>query len=335
MVTCRSIFKGSDLMLSANKEINNDIIQVLTRNNYTGVYVYDEYSNLEVLSELIDEDLRGKALKALDDLDVDKVMFVANDIVENLTSKGSDLAIDLNALSVFDQTTFEHSLNVALTATTCGIGMGLSNERLVRLTTGALLHDCGKKMVPLEILNKPGKLTDEEMAIVRMHPNYGFDMLYDRQEIHAESRSVVLCHHENWDGTGYPKGLEAEDIPLLARIVHVADVYDALAAKRAYKEKFSQTECIEYLMGGVDTLFDYDVVCTFLKYLCVYPVGCEVRLSDGRTARVIENIPGYLNRPKVVSGDDIMDLANDIEYLHITILGEVGDEENEDEIFGY
>ena len=332
MVTARAIYSGFDLMLSANKELTRDIIDVLSRNGYSGVYIYDEYSNIEVLRELIDEDLRTRSLKALEELDTDKVLFLANDIVDDLMGKEGDLAIDMNQLSIYDQTTYEHSLNVALTATACGIGMGLSNERLVRLTCGALLHDCGKAVVPKEILNKPAKLTDEEMYIMRRHTQYGFDLLYNRNEIHPESRAVALCHHENWDGTGYPRQLEGENIPLLSRIVHVADVYDALAKKRAYKERYSQSECIEYLMGGCDSLFDYNIVKVFLKYICVYPVGCDVRLSDGRVARVIENTPGYIERPKVVVGNDILDLANDLECMKITILGEVQDEEDDDEL---
>ena len=205
--------------------------------------------------------------------------------------------------------------------------MGLSNDRLVRLASGAMLHDCGKQAIPHSILNKPGALSEEERKIIERHPQYGYDMLYNREEIHPESRAITLCHHENWDGSGYPKGLCEHEIPLLARIVHVADVYDALLRKRAYKDKISQTESIEYLMGGCGTLFDYDVVTTFLDYIVVYPVGCEVRLSDGRIGRVVANTPRHIERPSVYVDGQVLDLANDMDLLSLLVVGEVGEEE--------
>ena len=201
--------------------------------------------------------------------------------------------------------------------------MGLSNERLERLAAGALLHDCGKMAIDPAIINKPGKLTPEERAKIERHPQYGYDMLYNRAEVHPEARACVLCHHENQDGSGYPKGLAGKDIPELARIVHVADVYDALVKKRSYKPGFSQSEAVEYLMGGCGTLFDLDVVASFLKYIAVYPAGCDVRLSDGRVGRVVENHAGFVDRPTVACGKEELDLAHDRNLLSVTVVGEV------------
>ena len=283
------------------------------------------------MSILLDDNLRLKALSAVECLNVDQVAYIATDLVEALQECNGDLVIELHNLSIYDQSTHEHSLNVALTAVSCGIGMGLTNDQLEHLATASLLHDIGKTQVPIQIINKPDKLTSEERFLVERHPQYGYDMLYNKPEIHSEARAAVLCHHENQDGSGYGRKLSGNQIPILARIIHVADVYDALVKKRAYKDKLSQTECIEYLMGGCGTLFDFDCVSTFLKYIAVYPVGCRVKLSDGRIARVIKNTKGLLERPVVMYEDKILDLANDKTLLNLTIIDEVDEDEEDTE----
>ena len=330
MVAARAVRRGRDLMLAANKPLTEAAIKAMDRGGCRGAYVYDEYSGYGGLPELIDEGTRMQAVEALESLDTDKVQYLANDIVGGLMEKGSALMVDLSQLSVYDQGTYEHSVNVALTATACGAGLGLSNEELCRLAAGALLHDCGKRAVDKRILNKPGKLTPEERAIMERHTQYGYDMLYNRSEIRAESRACALCHHENADGSGYPKGLAGGEIPPLAMIVHVADVYDALVKKRSYKPGFCQSEAVEYLMGGCGTLFDLECVRSFLKYIAVYPVGCDVELSDGRRGRVVANTPGHAARPTVVCGGKVLDLASDRSLLSVTVAREVTEDDDQE-----
>jgi putative nucleotidyltransferase with HDIG domain len=120
---------------------------------------------------------------------------------------------------------------------------------------GALLHDVGKLMVPAEVLNKPGKLTDEEWAMVRGHPSAGVELLADI-EFPWDVRPIVESHHERWDGRGYPHGLAGEAIPLAARVLCIADVYDALTSQRSYKRAFSHEEAIEIMRKDIGTQFD-------------------------------------------------------------------------------
>ena len=146
------------------------------------------------------------------------------------------------------------------------------NEELEKLSQAALLHDIGKCDVPLEIVNKPAKLTSEEYEEMKRHPEYGLKRLRDgrsqgTEEIHAVVKNAVYSHHENWNGTGYPRGLQGEAIHLFARLIHVADVYDALTAKRAYKDALNPSDAMEYLMANSGAMFDIDVVNTFIKYL--------------------------------------------------------------------
>ena len=127
---------------------------------------------------------------------------------------------------------------------------------------GALLHDVGKLMVPAEVLNKAGKLTDEEWGLIRGHPSAGVELLADI-EFPWDVRPIVESHHERWDGRGYPHGLAAEEIPLTARVLCIADVYDALTSKRSYKQAFSHDEAMEIMRGDVGTQFDPDLFGTF------------------------------------------------------------------------
>ncbi|MBQ6441098.1 MAG: HD-GYP domain-containing protein [Lachnospiraceae bacterium] len=206
-------------------------------------------------------------------------------IVDKVVGTGDHLMIDLQELFTYDQDTFQHSINVSVLATTCGVGLGLGNDDLENLALAGVLHDLGKRAIPKEILNKEGALTDEERHAMMQHPQCGYDMLYDNTNISAFVRSAILSHHENWDGSGYSKHLAGNDIPQFGMIIHVANVYDALIRKRTYKDKFLQKEAVEYLMANCGTMFDIDIVNTFLNYLVVYPVGSTVTLSTGQTAR--------------------------------------------------
>jgi putative nucleotidyltransferase with HDIG domain len=127
---------------------------------------------------------------------------------------------------------------------------------------GALLHDVGKLMVPPEVLNKPGKLTDEEWTMVRGHPMAGVELLADI-EFPWDVRPIVESHHERWDGKGYPHGLAGDAIPLTARVLCIADVYDALTSQRSYKKAFSHEEAMDIMRRDVGTQFDPTLFAVF------------------------------------------------------------------------
>ena len=187
------------------------------------------------------------------------------------------------------------------------MGMGFSADKLKELCIAGMFHDMGKLEVPAEILNKPSKLTTEEYDIIKKHPQKSYDLLADRFEISSNVRMGVLCHHENEDGSGYPRGLTGDKINIFAKILHVVDVYDALTSKRSYKKAYACSEALEYLMGGTATLFDEKVVDVFMKYVPIYPKGMQVLLSDGRKGVIVRNNHISSLRPvvRMVVGLDI------------------------------
>lgn len=219
-------------------------------------------------------------------------------ILEEVRARDA-LVIPIVQLERHDDYTFTHSLNVAIVALFIGRFMGLGGEELVRLGLGALLHDLGKLAVPREILRKPGALNEAEWRIVEQHPLTAKRLLDGQKSIEDLVKFVPLEHHERLDGSGYPLHLGPREIHLFARIVAVADVYEALTSDRPYRKALPLGEVVEYLMGNAGYRLDEKVVRTFVAHLSPYQVGDVVRLSDGREAVVSRLNPVLPFRPYV------------------------------------
>jgi HD-GYP domain-containing protein (c-di-GMP phosphodiesterase class II) len=142
----------------------------------------------------------------------------------------------------------------------------LSEDEIVQVRWGALLHDIGKMGVPDDILLKPGPLTENEWAIMRKHPTFAFEMLSPIQYL-RKALDIPYCHHEKWDGSGYPRGLKGYQIPLIARIFAVVDVWDALRSDRPYRPAWSEDKAMEYIITSSGTFFDPQVVDVFIDSL--------------------------------------------------------------------
>ena len=159
-----------------------------------------------------------------------------------------------------------HSQRVADFTVRLGRAMGVSEVDCMHMRQGALLHDIGKMGIPDDVLLKPGPLTAEEWALVRMHPLYAYHMLASIDYLQP-ALDIPYCHHERWDGSGYPRGLAGEEIPLAARIFTVADVWDALCSDRPFRKAWSQRQAYELIRRESGTSFDPDVVAAFVKIL--------------------------------------------------------------------
>ncbi len=162
-----------------------------------------------------------------------------------------------------DEATQGHCHRIERLALHTGERLGLSGDQLITLSYAAYLHDVGKVKVPDEILNKPGSLTGDEWEEMRKHPDYGAEMLGEKDFL-REAAEVVRAHHERYDGTGYPRGLRGEEIPIEARIIAVVDAYDAMTSDRPYRPAMSKEEALEELKKNAGTQFDPRVVNAFL-----------------------------------------------------------------------
>lgn len=171
------------------------------------------------------------------------------------------------ALDARDPYTAAHSFRVSVNSTIIAGVMELPPEQIEVIRIGAKLHDIGKIGIPDAVLQKPGRLTSEEYALIQLHTAIGKKIL-DKAGSFQKYLPIVELHHEDYDGGGYPYGLKGEQIPLEVRIVHVADVYDAIISDRTYRMAMSHEQVVELLAEGSGTLFDPAVVDAFLKILC-------------------------------------------------------------------
>lgn len=245
---------------------------------------------------------------------------IAAELMTAITDNDA-IAIDISTLKTSDEYTFKHCVDVATISMVLAKQQGLSKQEIYEIGVAGLLHDVGKTKIPQEILNKPGKLTDEEFDFMKNHSAFGYNMIKDRPEFNNAICMGVLQHHEKINGRGYPLGFGENKICPYAKILTVADIYDALVTERPYKAAYTQRDAVEMIMSMTNEL-DMGAMKSFLESMILYPVDSIVSLSNGEKARVVKNSPHYILRPTVVGVEtgNVYDLGNDLKCASIIIL---------------
>lgn len=224
-----------------------------------------------------------KSLKKFqfDDLvEFEKLKSVVNQLINDILAKDF-VTLNLTKLKHTDTYLLEHSVNVCLLSLVCGIYLGYAKVELMNLGLGALLHDIGKIFIPEEIINKPSKLTDDEFNIIKNHTTFGGEAAKKIEGLSQDSMDIILYHHERVDGKGYPVGSAGDQIPSFAKIVSIADVFDAITSDRIYRDRIDAYTAVEFIIGETGTKFDNNVVRVFLKLVGYYPIGLRVSLNSG------------------------------------------------------
>lgn len=234
----------------------------------------------------------GNALK------LDATVSLVNEINQSIARNSSAL-ISLSRLKNADNYTYLHSVAVCVLMIALGRQLGLKDEALQQVGIAGLLHDIGKIFIPHEVLNKPGKLTDEEFNIVKTHPLKGWEILKDCSGVSELTLDVCRHHHERVDGKGYPDKLSGEELTLFARMGAVCDVYDAITSNRCYKIGWEPAESIRKMAEWKNGHFDEVIFHAFVKTVGIYPTGSLLKLKSGRLGVVTDQSKQSLTKPLV------------------------------------
>jgi HD-GYP domain-containing protein (c-di-GMP phosphodiesterase class II) len=304
----------SQILLTKGAILKDSYLQQLRFFDIAYVYVEDGFSNGIEVEDVINEKTRIEAMTTVKELLSDvknqmssgkgiminsqKLQQSIQDIIAELF-ENRKLLVNLVDIRTSDSYTFAHSVNVAVLALITGIGLGLHETQLKHLAMAAMLHDIGKTCVPDEILNKKGSLTPEEMVIMQKHTEFGKKILSCQPNLSIFCGRVAYEHHEKMNGSGYPRGLKDDDIHLFSKITSIVDVYDAITSNRSYHSQHLPHEGYEYLSACGGSIFDYDIVTTFLRHVACYPVGTIVQISSGEIGIVVDTPKNLTTRPEV------------------------------------
>jgi|GEM_PF-198759 len=263
------------------------------------------------------EDLSIKLIKSYNDFtkrlnelffDIRKGSIVSHNAVEQLTQD----IINLVKSNKYELLSFiynysdenipylvMHSINVTIYSAVIGIALEYPSFKLNQLVKGTLFHDCGMLTINQEILQKEGKLTNEEFNIIRQHPIIGNKLLNQKLGFTSEVANIALEHHERYNGSGYPYGLKGDEISNFGKVVAIADSYDAMTQKRSYKSKYMSSIAIKNVLLAAKNLYDPNILRTFLSIMSIYPIGSLVQLNNGAIGLIIRSNPKLPLRPVV------------------------------------
>ena len=319
--------------LKRGERLTDMTIGFLKAAHVEGAYISRVAADTE-MTHTINDELKNQAVNGIQSLakgfmgghitgeQIEDINNTASNLVETV-SADNDVMVNILDLKMYDDYTYHHSLSVAVMSLAVGMEFGFDKNTLGELVTAALLHDIGKIAIPITIINKPSRLTAEEFEVVKKHPIIAGVHLRKNNFVTQNTFMGIVGHHEKWNGTGYPNGLEGKNIHMFARIMAVADVFDALTSHRPYRKPAPTHEVLEYIMANAGTHFDEEIVRAFLKRVAPFPVGSHVRLSNGKRGIVIKNYREQPLRPliAIIDEDISYDLFQDPKYFNLIVTG--------------
>ncbi|MFZ3576750.1 HD-GYP domain-containing protein [Virgibacillus sp. DJP39] len=308
--------ENGSVLIQRGLSLTGKMINRLVQQGITYIYIEDDLTSDIHIPTVISETTRIDATNTIRDtftsirqqgfanrsFIMEKKNGQMTSVVERLLDEvmNRDDALSLLAdVFVTDDYIFQHSLNVTIYALAIGTELKLSKEKLVQIGVGSMLHDVGKIFIDPKILKKPSGLSDVEYETIKNHTQYGYDFLRKQHNLPLVVAHCALQHHERLDGTGYPRGIKGEDMHAYAKIIAVADVFDAVTSNRSYREAMLPHEGLEILYAGAVNLFDKELVEAFKRSVAVYPNGLTVELSDNRLGVVVKQHKHLCDRPVI------------------------------------
>jgi HD-GYP domain-containing protein (c-di-GMP phosphodiesterase class II) len=288
------------LLLNRGVELTSSYIKGLKEHNVLAVSVESMPCGMSAMNDqeaelILEESIRVQAMASIQSwAETNRKQREFAGVVESVTTivdeiiNGKIPSGELAEISAADVYTFAHSIDVCVFSVYMGINFGYRKNDLLTLGMGSILHDLGKTRVSPEILNKPGRLTEEEFEEVKNHPAWGQEMLMETvsNQVSDTALKIVLNHHERYNGSGYPNGLKGKEISNMAGICALSDVYNAMTTERVYRKAFPPNETYEMIMTYGDREIKYELVRLFSTSVYPYPIDTLVLLSTGKVACV-------------------------------------------------
>jgi putative nucleotidyltransferase with HDIG domain len=309
-----------NLVVCENTLVNPHILKKLYEFKIDNVLVYDseliidsfenaefkkEYKkDVEIMKSIIQDIAAGK------NVDYKKVETVSHDIYSKVNNSLS-LVECIKAVKDVDSYTYSHSVNVSIYAMLLGKWLKFKEDELMDIITAGLLHDVGKAKIPLEILNKKGRLTDEEFEVMKKHPVLGYNIVKDLKEVPREVKQAVLMHHEKENGKGYPLGIKGNQKNHYSKIITIADIFDAITSDRVYKERQTPFDAFRELEKIGYDVVDPKIMLVFFANLPNYYIGSKVKMDTGEIGEVVYIPPQCIYTPIVRINDDFLDIAKE------------------------
>ncbi|QUI21109.1 HD-GYP domain-containing protein [Vallitalea pronyensis] len=306
-IVARPVYSvNGSFLLSKGIHIKRSYMTRLRELGVDYIYIEDELSKGVELNDFIEDKTRENCKKEVKKvlevystqghLELTNVVNAAHDIVDDVLSQ-RNIIVNLVDIRRKDEYTYAHSVNVCALAVLMAIKLGYNKNKVKDIAVGALLHDLGKVLIPEEILNKPDKLSEKENEMIKKHVIYGYEALSEASWISSISKVIILTHHENIDGSGYPFGWSGNKINNATKIISICNVFDAMVTRNAQRDAYKIYEVIEYLVANKNRLFDAELVDVFIKYIAVYPSGMGIITNDGRKGIVLKQNNGFTTRP--------------------------------------
>jgi HD-GYP domain-containing protein (c-di-GMP phosphodiesterase class II) len=317
MLLARRLYNEEGLVLLGEQvELTEALIARLAHFGVDYVYIQDPRTDDLVVADCVSDETRARAVREIRyefrkmmDASTRKKSIATGHLGKQFSSvltmimddlgNHQDAMIMLTNISLVDHYLYQHSLNVCIYATMLGMANGYSRDELMTLGLGALLHDIGKTQIPLDVLSKPGRLTDAEFGEMKRHAELGYRILKDEPNIPLLSAHCAFQHHERINGSGYPRGIVGEEIHDYARWIGLVDSYDAMTTHRVYRRAMLPHQALEILFTGSGTLFDQKKIELFRDRVAIYPLGITVTLNTGESGVVVDQNASFPQRPIV------------------------------------
>lgn len=307
-IIVKSVYNNDGkLLIKSGTKTTREVINFLRKSMVFFVYVEDDALDDVKVDEELDK-VKVKALEKMPEVfdnlltgDKDsakKSMKVIYNLVDYIVADGSTNT-NLYELKTYDEYTYIHCLDTGIMACFLGKSLGYKGEKLKELSVSGVLHDIGKIKISSEIINKKGKLTEEEFKDLKLHPKYGKEIVEKYDNFSDDTLRGICEHHEKYDGTGYLAGLKGKDISEFARIISICDVFTAVSANRSYRKRFNPNEAYELILSGSGSSFDPEIVQKFRMTFFVYPLGSCVKLSNGVEGYVVRQNESFPDKPVI------------------------------------